>query len=130
QIKLEQSWLSDQDKKIGKTQKSIEQNDKKLEQFNQLVGEYEALILGEVNLTAEAGKGNKAIENRKKEITETIGKLKEEHEAGRLTTKEYNKQTKELKEENKQLDEAKKSLNNMQSEIDKATGKYKNQGNQ
>src|SRR5699024_3694028 len=129
-LQADQERLSNLEKRISETNKSIEKNDKELEQFNQLVGEYEAMVLHEVNLVSEKGKGNEAIKVRQSEIEKTIKKLEQEHKAGSLTTEEFEKQNKELAEEQKKLDEAKNKLNNMQTEIDKATGKYKNQGDQ
>lgn len=116
------------DKTIDKLNKKIELNDKELEQYNQLLGEYEAIVLSEVNLTAEKGKGNEAIMQRHKEIAQTIQKLEEEYQAGKLTTEEFNKQNDELREEQRNLSEAKSRLDTINREIDIATGKYKNQG--
>lgn len=98
------------DKQIGKKDKSLEKTQKELDQFDQLAGEYEAMILLQAGLTSEKGKGLEKIQQEQKAIDVARQKLEAKRKAQSISTQEYENQNSKLNTQQGKLNESKQKL--------------------
>lgn len=116
---LKDSEIEKIDKTIGKKQESLGETEKELGLFGDLLGEYEAIILSEANITAEKGKGLEAIGNRIEALQKEKNKLDDLKKAGEVNTAEYQDQVGLINEQIGKLETAKGEL----EDINKVAGR-------
>ncbi|WP_347833986.1 phage tail tape measure protein [Gracilibacillus sp. JCM 18860] len=98
------------DVKLEKKQESLNKNKKEIEDFERIAGEYEALILSQVGLNSERGKGLEVLDQEIGKHIKIRNGLKDQKDAGELTTQEYNKRVREAQNEIDKLRGAKGAL--------------------
>ncbi|WP_261766472.1 phage tail tape measure protein, partial [Halolactibacillus halophilus] len=105
--------ISKIDKTISKKKESLDDTKEELAAFNDLAGEYEAMILKQVNINAEKGKGLKTVESEIETLEKKRQKYIELSRENDGNTQAYKDQAKELGEQISKLDAAKKELENI-----------------
>jgi len=98
---------------IDKKQKSLNETDKELAAIGKLIDQYEELILAQVGLTSERGKGIDKLNEEQRNIDLARKKLEEMKKAGGLVGGEYDEQNRKLTEQQKKIDEARRKLEEM-----------------
>lgn len=104
------------DKQIEKKQKSLEETNKELKAFDALQAKYEQLILSEVGLTSEKGKGFAKLNESSKTIDGQITKLRELKKVQGDSTGELQEQINKLEAQKKKIDEAKDKMKALNEE--------------
>lgn len=94
------------DKQIEKQGKKLENANKELELYDQLVGEYEALILAEAGINAERGEGLTKLREQRSTIEEKRRKLEEENRTGKIGNEIYAERSRDLDTQKRKIDEA------------------------
>ncbi|WP_330948900.1 phage tail tape measure protein [Virgibacillus sp. MG-45] len=107
------------EKEIKEKQKSLEETNKELEAFDDLLADYAQMILYEQGIVSEKGKANEAILAEQKNIDTAKKKLQEMKEAGKGNTTEYQEQNDKIREQQRKLDQAREKL----EEMNKVAGK-------
>src|SRR5699024_9538417 len=96
---VEESTQSEIDKNIeivNAKQDSIDATEEELLKIDNLKGDYENLILSQVDINTEKGKGIEAIEEEIKKIKQARDELDEKNRKGTIGTEEYQEQRDEL----------------------------------
>ncbi|QGH35130.1 phage tail tape measure protein [Gracilibacillus salitolerans] len=101
------------DKQIGKKEESLGKTKEEIEAYNDLLYEYEAIILSQLDLNAERGEGVLKLEEEISKLNEAKKQLEDNKEEGKLTTQEYQEQVKEIDEQVGNLRDAKRELENI-----------------
>src|SRR5699024_8982883 len=107
-----QSLIDKNIEKVNAKQDSIDATEEELLKIDNLKGDYENLILSQVDINTEKGKGVEAIEEEIKKIKQARDELDEKNRKGIIGTEEYQSQRNEL---DKQIGR----LRDAQGELDK-----------
>ncbi|UOQ85696.1 phage tail tape measure protein [Gracilibacillus salinarum] len=94
----------------SENQNNLESKREQLKQTEGLVAEYEQLILAQVDVNAERGKGLEALDSEIAKQLEIRNGLRQQKEDGELTTQEYTRRVQEAQNEIDKLRDAKGEL--------------------
>lgn len=101
------------DTTIGKKQASLEETNKELSAFDNLLADYADMVLFEQGIVAEKGKGVEALRREQKEIDNSRQKLKEKFDAQSIGSAEYQEQNGLLDVQQGKIDGATQKLEDM-----------------
>lgn len=96
--------------KIQANQTDIEQKEEQLKKTNDLIADYEALILAQADITSEKGRGLDAIDEELEKNKKLRQELQSNHDAQEIGTEEYRLQNDQLNEQDRKLNKAKEEL--------------------
>lgn len=109
---LESTYQTLTDKLIKKGE-DLDATREEIRQVEQLKGEYESLILAQVDITAEKGNGLKAIDEEIKKVEETKKKLEEQTDPILKNTEGYKEHVSQLNTQLGKLKDAQTELKNI-----------------
>lgn len=119
QNNLHQDTIDRIETQIEKKKKSLEETNKELKAFDELLGDYAQQVLYEQGIVSEKGKANEAIVKQQNEINKARAELEKFGEKNGRQTHEYKEQNEKLNEQQRKLDVAKQKL----AEMNEVAGK-------
>ncbi|WP_426892826.1 phage tail tape measure protein [Sutcliffiella horikoshii] len=99
--------------KLKTKNKDLEVTREDIREVGNLTADYEELILKQVGLTSEKGRGIEKLQEEQRNIDVARKKLEEFKKTGEATTDEYNAQNNRLNEQQRKIDAAKRKLEDM-----------------
>lgn len=99
--------------KLKTKNKDLEVTREDIREVGNLTADYEELILKQVGLTSEKGRGIEKLQEEQRNIDEARKKLEAFKKTGEATTDEYNAQNNRLNEQQRKIDAAKRKLEDM-----------------
>lgn len=119
QNNLHQDTIDRIETQIEKKKKSLEETNKELKAFDELLADYAQQVLYEQGIVSEKGKANEAIVKQQNEIDKARAELEKFGEKNGRQTHEYKEQNEKLNEQQRKLDVAKQKL----AEMNEVAGK-------
>lgn len=113
QNNLHQDTIDRIETQIEKKKKSLEETNKELKAFDELLADYAQQVLYEQGIVSEKGKANEAIVKQQNEINKARAELEKFGEKNGRQTHEYKEQNEKLNEQQRKLDVAKTKLAEM-----------------